>query len=92
MVNDTTGEQVVTGGVYREVAPFTRLVFTWGYPDGNQDDQPVVTITLEPPGAGTRMTFDLRGVDGKKGDGFFHDGWDEALDSLEDYLSSQTGR
>ena len=93
MVNDETGERVVTGGRYREVVPVERLVFTWGDPDGDPDDTPVVTVTLEPDGDRTRMTFDLRGVDGSKGDGFFYDGWEEALDSLDDYLGrARTGR
>lgn len=39
------------------------------------------------------MTFDLRGVDGTKGDESYYDGWQEALDSLGEYLGqSQTGR
>ena len=93
MVNDATGDKVVTGGIYREVVPFERLVFTWGYPDGDPDDQPVVTISLEPDGERTRMTFDLRGVEGTKGDGFFYDGWEQTLDSLGEYLvSSRAGR
>lgn len=29
MVNDATGDKILTGGVYREVVPFERLVFTW---------------------------------------------------------------
>jgi uncharacterized protein YndB with AHSA1/START domain len=74
MVNDATGDEVVTGGDYREVVPFERLVFTWGDPDGDPDDTPVVTVTLEPVGERTRMTFDLRGVDGTKGDRSFYDG------------------
>ena len=86
MVNDATGEQVVTAGVYREIAPFERLVFTWGDPKDNPDDTPVVTISVEPVHEGTRMTFDLRGVDGTKGDGYFYDGWQDVLDSLGDYL------
>lgn len=93
MVNDDTGDKVVTGGVYREVVPFERLVFTWGDPEGDPDDTPVVTITLESVDGGTRMTFDLRGVDGAKGDGYFYDGWDEALDSLGEHMGrSPIGR
>jgi len=93
MVNDDTGDKIVTGGVYREVVPFERLVFTWGKPDDDPDETPVVTITLEPVGDLTRMTFDLRGVDGTKGDGYFYDGWDEALDALGEHLGpSQPGR
>lgn len=87
MVSDETGESVETGGIYREMVPFERLVFTWGDPNGDPDDTPIVTITLAPANGGTKMTFDLRGVEGAKGDGFFFDGWDGVLDSLESHLS-----
>lgn len=90
MINNDSGDRVVTGGVYREVTPFSRLVFTWGYPDADPDDSPVVTVTLEAIGDKTRMTFDLRGVEGTKGDGFFYDGWDQVLDSLETYCGRIT--
>lgn len=84
MVDDETGEKYPTGGRFREVEPFTRLVFTWGLPDA--DDSPVVTITIEPAGELTRMTFDLRGVDGVSGDDSFFDGWESALDSLAEHV------
>ena len=87
MVNDNTGDKIVSGGVFREVVPVERLVFTWGDPNGDPDDTPVVTITLELVDNGTSMTFDLRGVDGAEGDGFFYDGWKDVLDSLGRYLS-----
>lgn len=86
MVNEATSDRVVTGGVYREVAPFERLVFTWAHPNGDQMTLPVITITLEPVHEGPRMTFELRGVVGTKGDGSFYDGWQEVRVSLGDYL------
>ncbi|TFD22195.1 SRPBCC family protein [Cryobacterium sp. TMS1-13-1] len=78
---------MVSGGIFREIKPRERLVFTWGEPHGDPDDTPIVTITIEPVDNGTSMTFDLRGVDGSKGDGFFYDGWQDVLDSLGRYLS-----
>ncbi|MDN6521522.1 MAG: hypothetical protein L0K46_11280 [Yaniella sp.] len=33
------------------------------------------------------MTFELHGFAGQPGDGFVYDGWDEALDVLEEYLA-----
>jgi len=84
MVDDATGEEYPTGGRFREVEPFTRLAFTWGHPDA--DDSSVVTITIEPAGELTRMTFDLRGVDGVSGDDSFYDGWESALDSLAEHV------
>lgn len=87
MVNEATGEKVVTGGTYLTVEPFEPLAFTWGNPDDDPDDSPVVTVTFEPVADGTRMTFDLRGVTGVKGDGYFYDGWDATLDSLGEHLA-----
>lgn len=86
MVDDVTGAAYPTGGVYLELQPFERLVFTWGEPDADPADAPVVTVTLAPNGDRTRMTFDLRGADGRPGDGFFYDGWDSALDVLVEHL------
>ncbi|MGO1537723.1 MAG: SRPBCC family protein, partial [Yaniella sp.] len=67
--------------------PVERLVFTWGEPGSDPEDTPIVTVTLEPSGGGTHMTFELHGFAGQPGDGFVYDGWDEALDVLEEYLA-----
>ncbi len=88
MVDDATGNSYPTGGVYLELQPFERLVFTWGEPDADPADAPVVTVTLGANGDRTRMTFDLRGVEGAPGDNNFYDGWDSALDVLGDHLRS----
>ena len=86
MVNDATGEEYVTVGEYREVVPMEKLVFTWGKPEDDPDDCPLITVTIEPLGELTRMRFDLRGVDGTRGDADVYDGWDSALDVLAGYL------
>lgn len=86
MVNDASGDEYPTGGVYLEVLPYERLRFTWGDPDADPAEAPVVTVTLAPEGARTRMTFDLRGAAGRPGDGFIHDGWDSALDILVEHI------
>lgn len=86
MVDDASGEEYPTGGVYREVVPQERLVFTWGEPDADPDDTPVVTVAIASAGDLTRLTFDLRGVDGMAGDDSFYDGWASALDELVTHL------
>lgn len=86
MVNDATGEQYPTGGVYREIDPYERLAFTWGEPDSDPDDTPLITVTLAPEGDRTAMTFDFRGADGAPGDDDIYDGWAQALDLLPDSL------
>ena len=64
VVNDQT--QYVTGGIYREIEPDSRLVFVWGAVDGwppldpdRLDDAPLATIDVEGAGQGTVMTFRL---------------------------------
>lgn len=86
MVNDATGERYPTAGEYREVVPLEKLVFTWGSPDDDPSDCPVITVRIEPLGELTRMTFDLRGYDGMRGDANVYDGWESALDVLVEHL------
>ena len=73
----------VTGGVYREIDPPERLVFTWGSSPGWPpiEDGLVATVTLTAIGQQTQMHFELdfpphyaeRGV---------REGWTETLDRL----------
>lgn len=86
MVDDTTAEEFPTGGVYREVEPKTKLVFTWGEPDADPDDAALVTVTIQDLGGLARLTFDLRGENGMAGDDSFFDGWASALDELVTHL------
>jgi uncharacterized protein YndB with AHSA1/START domain len=84
MVDDATGEEHPTGGTYSEVVAPERLVFTWGDPgDGGIAE---ITVRIEPVGDLTRLTFELRGVDGTSGDDGVYDGWDSALDELATHL------
>ena len=89
MVNIETGEEYPTGGVFLDVVPFERLVFTWGYPDAPIEDSPVVTLTLTAHGDRTEMIFHLRGCAGHPGDQYFYDGWSEALNNLTTHLLDQ---
>jgi uncharacterized protein YndB with AHSA1/START domain len=52
-----------TGGVYREIVPYEKLVFSWGAAGGwpkldpdRLDDSPLVTVTLNRRNGGTAMT------------------------------------
>ena len=90
MTNDETGEKFPTGGVFIEVEPIERLVFTWGEPDAPTEKAPVITLTfhaLDPDR--TELVFHLRGFEGKAGDGFVYDGWDEALINFSRHLSNE---
>ncbi|RDU38946.1 SRPBCC domain-containing protein [Neobacillus piezotolerans] len=89
MVNHETGEKFHTGGVFLDVVPFERLVFTWGYPDSPIEGSPVVTLTLTEQGDRTEMTFHLRGFAGHPGDQYVYDGWADALDDLGSHVHGQ---
>lgn len=86
MTNEETQEKFPTGGIYLEVSPQDRLVFTWGEPDAPAGSAAVITLDFVPKGDQTELTFHLRGYEGKPGDGFVYDGWDEALTNLSRHL------
>ena len=60
LLENETGEKYPTGGVFLDVVPFERLVFTWGYPDDPIENSPVVTLTLTAHGDRTEIIFHLR--------------------------------
>jgi uncharacterized protein YndB with AHSA1/START domain len=87
------GTEYLTVGTYREVAPLDRLVFTWGSADDIDEARPVITVELAEQGASgqqTLMTFQLEGESGAPGDGWFYDGWAEALDLLAERVARST--
>ncbi|ANJ28420.1 SRPBCC family protein [Agromyces aureus] len=86
------GTEYPTFGVYREITPPSRLVFTWGSPGDPDDLVPVISIDLAVHGeAGeqTLMTFHVQGVEGAAGDEYVYDGWDSAFDLLVERLDSE---
>ncbi|WHT15640.1 SRPBCC domain-containing protein [Crossiella sp. CA-258035] len=87
MVNDATGEQFPSSGVYREVVPGERLVFTWGRQGDPEEDKPVVTIELTDQGEQTQMVFHLVGhlAEGDLLD--MEDGWSECIARSMTHLS-----
>ena len=81
------GEQHQVGGVYREVVPNRRLVFSWAW-HSTPERASLVSITLAPDGeTGTLLTlqheqfFDEKARDGHER------GWAGTLEKLDRYLS-----
>ena len=70
------------GGVYREVVPNEKLVFTWAW-HTTKERESLVTITIKPNGDGSMLTllhekfFDEAARDGHKR------GWSGSFDKLE---------
>jgi uncharacterized protein YndB with AHSA1/START domain len=80
------GEYHEVGGVYREVVPNQRLVFSWAW-HSTPERESLVTVTLQPDGMGTLLTlqheqlFDQAAADGHR------NGWTGSLDRLEKVLA-----
>lgn len=89
-----------TGGVYTEIVPPEKLVFTWGAVDGwpsidpdQPGDNPTVTVLLKDLGDATEMTFQVTFADDVTDERIqewfalgIRRGWAETLDRLNPYL------
>jgi uncharacterized protein YndB with AHSA1/START domain len=77
-------------GVYREVVPNRKLVFTWCWPNSTPDRISVVSIEFRQSAEGTDLIFrheqffDEAARDGHKR------GWSGALEKLDAFLQSTT--
>ncbi len=80
------GEQHDVRGVYREVVPDQKLVFTWAWRT-TPERESLVTILIKPDGSGSILTliheqfFDEAARDGHRR------GWTGCLDKLERFLA-----
>jgi uncharacterized protein YndB with AHSA1/START domain len=89
-----TGEELWQGGVYREIVPNERLVFTFAWDEeGERGQEMLVTLTFEDAGedAGAGKTrFTLRqevfaSVEERDGHNY---GWNSTFDRLQDVLQT----
>ncbi|MDQ3557871.1 MAG: SRPBCC domain-containing protein [Pseudomonadota bacterium] len=84
----TDGEVHDVSGVYREVVPDRKLVFTWAW-ISTPERESLVTVSLRPVEDGTELTltherfFDEAAREGHRG------GWTEALDKLEQLFADK---
>ena len=75
-------------GIYREVLPNRKLVFTWSWPNSTPERVSLVTILFKPASGGTDLDFlheqffDEAARDGHKR------GWSESLTKLERFLAA----
>jgi uncharacterized protein YndB with AHSA1/START domain len=82
------GREHECAGIYKEVVPNRKLVFTWCWPNSTPERVSLVTIAFNPSGSGTDLKFlheqffDEAARDGHKR------GWSESLAKLEVFLVS----
>ena len=74
-------------GIYREIVPNRKLVFTWTWPNSTPERESLVTVTLRAAGKGTELVF--------LHEQFFDEtvrddhkrGWSGSFDKLERFLA-----
>lgn len=81
-----SGEYFQVGGVYREVVPNRKLVFTWAW-HSTAERESLVTVSIEPDGAGALMVFaHEQFFDEAARDGHAK-GWNELFAQMENLLA-----
>lgn len=99
---ENEAKSYMTGGIYREIVPPEKLVFSWGAIDGlptidpaRLDDVPLVTVTLNDVDGGTEMVVRVELADHLSDDEIrewlatgMAEGWENTLDRLGPQMSA----
>jgi uncharacterized protein YndB with AHSA1/START domain len=80
-----SGEAHNVGGVYREIIPNEKLVFTWSWDPapGDEPRESLVTVLLKPDDGGTLLTVIHERLPDDESRAGHEGGWNGALDKLE---------
>jgi uncharacterized protein YndB with AHSA1/START domain len=82
-----TGNEHEVQGVYKEVVPNRKLVFTWTWPRTTPERESVVTIVFEKVAEGTKLAFRHAELfDDSVREGHKR-GWTESFAKLEEFLT-----
>jgi uncharacterized protein YndB with AHSA1/START domain len=84
--NTEDGEQHHVSGVYREVVPNEKLVFTWTWRTMPERES-VVTILIKPDGSGSLLTLMHEKFFDEPARDRHREGWTGCLDKLEHFLA-----
>ena len=82
----TTEAEHNVGGVYREIVPNEKLVFTWAW-QSMPERESQVTVTFRRDGAGTIMTLLHEQFFDQDARDRHNAGWLSTMDRLEEYLA-----
>ena len=80
------GEYSEVGGVYREMVPNERLVFSWAW-HSTPERELMVTVSLKPDGNGTLLTLHHEQFFDQAARDAHERGWSGMLDKLEAYFA-----
>lgn len=88
-----TGQDLWQGGVYREIVPPERLVFTFKWDESHEDGPPVDTLVTvefaELPDGRTRMDFTHEGLKSEQSLTGHRHGWTSTFERLVAFLETQ---
>jgi uncharacterized protein YndB with AHSA1/START domain len=76
-------------GVYKEVVPNRKLVFTWTWPNSTPERKSVITIELRVAGRGTEMLFRQEQFFDSTVRDNHRRGWTESFVKLERFLTGE---
>jgi uncharacterized protein YndB with AHSA1/START domain len=76
-------------GVYREVAPNRKLVFTWTWPNSTPERESLVTITFRAVEGGTQLDFLHEQLFDETVRDNHRRGWNGTLDKLGQFLQEK---
>ena len=85
------GQQHDASGVYQEVVPNEKLVFTWTWLD-TPDEQTQITITLRGEEGGTMLTLTHALLADEASRASHMTGWTGAIDKLERFVTRGGGK
>ena len=81
VVQDPDGQEHSVSGVYREIAPPARLVFTWSW-QGRPDVESIVTVELREHPAGTELVLTHERLPDEESRARHEHGWTGCLEHL----------
>jgi len=88
LMQSPDGEQHDVSGVYREVVPNEKLVFTWAWKTMPERES-LVTVTFRKDGDGTIMTLTHEQFFDEDARDRHQNGWNGAMEKLDRYLTAQ---
>lgn len=80
------GEVHRVGGIYREVVPNHKLVYTWAW-DSTPERESIVTVEFRPSGHNTELVLTHERFADTEARDKHQQGWNGCLDRLSRYLS-----
>jgi uncharacterized protein YndB with AHSA1/START domain len=81
-----SGEFFQVGGVYHEVVPYEKLVFSWAW-HSTPERESLVTVSIKPDGAGSLMVFTHEQFFDEQARDGHAKGWSELFAQLENLLA-----